>query len=101
MIEPSFVDANVLVYRRDSTDPIKQQKATVWIDLLWRSKQGRLSIQVLNEFYVIVTQKLKPGMDTERAKADIRDLMIWQPIVIDTVIVEKAKIVFYYPGGIV
>ncbi|KHD06880.1 twitching motility protein PilT [Candidatus Thiomargarita nelsonii] len=91
MIEASFVDANVLIYRRDSSEPVKQQKATAWIDFLWQSKQGHLSVQVLNEFYVIVTRKLKPGMDIEAARADVRALMMWQPI--DTVVVEKAWII--------
>jgi predicted nucleic acid-binding protein len=60
---------------------------------LWQSKQGRLSVQVLNEFYVIVTRKLKPGMDIEAARADVRALMMWQPIAIDTLVVEKAWII--------
>jgi len=93
MIEASFVDANVLIYRRDSSEPVKQQKATAWIDFLWQSKQGCLSVQVLNEFYVIVTRKLKPGMDIEAARADVRALMTWQPIAIDTLVVEKAWII--------
>lgn len=93
MIEASFVDANVLIYRRDSSEPVKQQQATAWIDFLWHSKQGCLSVQVLNEFYVIVTRKLKPGMDIEAARADVRALMMWQPIAIDTLVVEKAWII--------
>jgi len=90
MIEATFVDANVLIYQRDSSEPLKQQKATAWLDFLWHSKQGRLSVQVLNEFYVIVTRKLKPGMDIKAARADVRALMTWQPIPIDRVVVEKA-----------
>jgi len=90
MIETCFADANVLVYRRDSSEPIKQKKAAAWIDFLWQTRRGRLSVQVLNEFYVIVTRKLKPGMDIEAARADVRRLMTWQPIAIDTVVVEKA-----------
>jgi hypothetical protein len=48
-------------------------------------------LSVHNEFYVIVTRKLKPGMDIEAARAEVRALMIWQPI--DTVVVEKAWII--------
>jgi predicted nucleic acid-binding protein len=93
MIEATFVDANALIYQRDSSEPVKQEKATAWLNFLWHSKQGRLSVQVLNEFYVIVTRKLKPGMDIKAARADVRALMTWQPIPIDRVVVEKAWII--------
>ncbi len=29
-----FVDTNVLVYRRDATDPRKQEAATAWLDIV-------------------------------------------------------------------
>ena len=31
---------------------------------LWQREIGRLSIQVLQEFYVTVTRKLRPGLTT-------------------------------------
>jgi len=75
-----FVDANVLVYARDASHAAKQQAAANWIDFLWRSGDGRLSTQVLSEFYVAVTRRLDPGMTVADARADVRDLLAWRPV---------------------
>jgi predicted nucleic acid-binding protein len=74
-----FVDTDVLVYARDSRDPRKQQRAGEWLAHLWRHRIGRLSLQVLQEYYVSVTQKLKPGMERDAARRDVRDLWHWVP----------------------
>ena len=58
-----FVDTNILVYCRDASEPEKQEQALAWMAGLWQTGRGRLSFQVLQEFYVTVTQKLKPGLD--------------------------------------
>ena len=47
---------------RDATERLKQKKAERWLRELWSNGNGRVSIQVLKEFYVTVTQKLQPGM---------------------------------------
>ncbi|HUP00829.1 MAG TPA: PIN domain-containing protein, partial [Gemmatimonadota bacterium] len=57
---------------------------------LWRSGKGRLSYQVLHEFYVTVTDKLVPGMERAAARQDVRDLMVWDPIPLDKVVLEGA-----------
>lgn len=79
-----FVDSNVLVYRHDIVNPEKQARAAAWMEYLWRSRQGRLSMQVLQEFYVNVTQKLKPGLDRASARQEIRDLTAWRPLLISS-----------------
>jgi len=85
-----FVDTNILVYRRDSTEVKKQPKAEQWLTQLWANKSGRISTQVLNEYYVTVTQKLKPGLSKERARSDIRALSVWQPLAMSTTLIESA-----------
>lgn len=75
-----FVDTNVLVYARDSTEPEKQARAGRWMQWLWRRRAGRLSFQVLNEYYVTVTTKLTPGLQPDAARADLRALMAWRPV---------------------
>ena len=87
---PVFVDTNVLVYARDATDPEKQATAQGWMEHLWTSASGRLSVPVLQEFYVTVTRKLGPGLPAEEARADVRDLAAWRPLRIDEAIVESA-----------
>ena len=85
-----FVDANVFIYARDASEDVKQTKADRWIRSLWTSGNGRLSIQVLQEFYVTVTQKLQPGMSRKLARQDVRNLMSWQPVTPDLGLLESA-----------
>src|SRR5436190_17723269 len=82
-IVPVFVDTNVLVYARDRADPAKHARAAEWLDSLWRSGHGRVSFQVLHEFYVTTTRKLVPGMKAQEARADVEDLLAWQPVPVD------------------
>jgi predicted nucleic acid-binding protein len=55
-----FVDTNVLVYCRDASEPKKQAQNSAWMAALWKQRTGRLSFQVLQEYYVTVTSKLSP-----------------------------------------
>lgn len=85
-----FVDTNVLVYARDASELEKQPQAEAWMRYLWRERSGRLSFQVLNEFYVTVTDKLDPGLSPEEARSEIRALLVWQPVPVDRRVVEGA-----------
>lgn len=85
-----FVDANVLIYSEDSSDPVKQQTALQWLDELWRRQCGRISTQTLNEFYVNATRKLKPPLPQGDARAKVRRFTAWQPWQIDHATVESA-----------
>lgn len=79
---PVFVDTNVLVYARDRSVVAKHDRARAWMRHLWDSGQGRLSMQVLHEYYVSVTRKLRPGLTPAEARADIRDLSAWEPVIL-------------------
>ena len=75
-----FVDTNVLVYSRDASNIDKQTLASEWISHLWKSGTGRLSLQVIAEYYAVVTGKLKPGMEIASAREDVEDLFSWRPL---------------------
>ena len=86
-----FVDTNVLIYAEDGAEADKQHSALAWIERLWRARSGRLSTQVLNEFYVNVTRKLKPAMPQGDARARVRRYAAgWNPWQIDHATVETA-----------
>ena len=85
-----FVDTNVLIYSEDAAHPKKQSVAIDWLGELWRRRCGRLSTQVLNEFYVNVTRKIKPSMPSGDARAEVRRYQRWQPWPIDHATVESA-----------
>lgn len=80
MTEVVFVDTNVFVYTRDTTERDKHQAARHWVEALWDSRLGRTSFQVLNEYYVTVTRKLDRKMTPSKAYEDIQDLMAWNPV---------------------
>lgn len=81
MTDPIFVDTNVLIYALDEGDPRKKQAAWGWRAELWRTQRGRVSFQVLQEFYVNVTRKWPAARD--EARAEVRDLLAWHPVVLD------------------
>ena len=72
-----FVDANVLVYAFDSSAAPKQQAAQQLLARLWESGTGCVSVQVLQEFFVTVTKKVRKPLPVDDAKARIRELAAW------------------------
>ena len=78
----SFVDSNVLVYAVDSADPAKQSRARAvlepspHLDLV-------VSAQVLGEFYVTVTRKLKQPVGPAEASRMVDQLRRLPVVAID------------------
>jgi predicted nucleic acid-binding protein len=89
MTGPCFVDANVFVYARDARDPRKQQRASQWLDLLWRERLGRTSAQAIAEFYAVVTRKL--GIPPDRAWTSVERYFAWQPLAVDDDVLRAAR----------
>ena len=87
MTAPVFVDSNIFLYAMDVADPHKQQIARDWRAELWKSRLGRVSFQVLNEFYINAV-RLKPG-GSDEARAEVRDLLAWNPVVVDATVIER------------
>jgi predicted nucleic acid-binding protein len=83
-----FVDTNVLIYAVDSGDPFKQRIAQRWRSELWKRRAGRISYQVLQEYYASVTRKWAGAR--LQVRDDILDLMSWQPVTIDFVLLDVA-----------
>jgi predicted nucleic acid-binding protein len=83
-----FVDTNVLIYAVDQADLQKQQAAQAWRQWLWETNRGRISFQVLQEFYVNAIKK-QLSVQTEIRK-EIEDLMTWQPIPLDASVIARA-----------
>jgi predicted nucleic acid-binding protein len=87
MTAPAFVDSNILLYAVDDVDPRKQRVARDWRAELWKSRLGRVSFQVLNEFYVNAV-RLKPAA-SDQARAEVRDLLAWNPVMTDASVIER------------
>lgn len=84
---PVFVDTNVFLYASDEADPRKQHAARHWRAELWKSRRGRVSFQVLGEFYVNAV-RLRPKARDE-ARGEVRDLLAWNPVVADAALLER------------
>lgn len=85
-----FVDAGVLLSADDGADPVRYERARDWLKVLWTRRLGRLSNQVLTEYYAIATQKLQPPVPQGDARAEVRRYQHWKPWVIDHQTVETA-----------
>lgn len=83
----AFLDTNVLVYAVDDADPEKKKAARA---LLAQAENVVISAQVLNEFYVTVTRKLKPAVDAEAAGHMVRKLARLQCVPVDAQLVQLA-----------
>lgn len=83
-----FVDTNVLVYWVDAADPDKQQRASLWIEALWKARAGRVSFQVLEEFFFNATKR-KPG-SIDQIRAEVRYLLAWNPVPVNATLFERA-----------
>ena len=73
-----FVDSNVLVYAHDRADPSKQAKAREAIRKCWAEKSGCLSLQVLQEFYVNITRKVRHPLSRGVARELIATYAVWR-----------------------
>ncbi len=73
-----FVDTNVLIYAHDLSAGQKHIQAKALFRELWESRSGCLSVQVLQEFYVYVTQKVAKPLTSEAASQIIAELAVWQ-----------------------
>ena len=89
MTVPVFVDTNVLIYALDARDAVKQSAAQAWLTRCWQEHSGRVSAQVLNEFYVNLI-RVKGNEFKTRARAEVRHLMAWHPCAIDGPMLETA-----------
>jgi predicted nucleic acid-binding protein len=83
-----FVDTGVLLAADDAFDPPRQTQARAWLQALWLRRAGRVSTQVLNDYYVTVTQNF--SMPAGDARAKLRRFQLWQPWQIDHQTVETA-----------
>ena len=68
----------------------KQSIAAARLADLWETRQGRVSAQVLSEYFVNVTRKLKPGLPEDEAWDDIEALAAWEPIPIGMPLLTRA-----------
>ena len=72
-----FVDTNVLVYAHDDSAGDKRDQARALVEQLWAARDGCLSVQVLQEFFVTATRKIAKPLNAETAKEIVADYSRW------------------------
>ncbi len=85
-----FVDTNVHLYTKDARNVSKQVRANEWLTWCWTQRAGRISTQVLNEFYNNAITRFRALVTAEKAREQVRMLRLWQPPHIDTYTVDGA-----------
>jgi len=78
-----FVDTNILVYAYDKSAGEKHVVAKQIVEELWKERNGALSTQVLQEFFVVVTKKVKNPITFDTAFQIISDLKLWKVATIE------------------
>lgn len=74
---PSFVDTNILLYAEDRDAKGKHPLARDLILQLWDDRDGVVSVQVLQEFYVNATRKLKKPLTNPKALEIVEQYLTW------------------------
>ena len=104
--ERAFLDTNVLVYVFDHDEPEKAQLAKELLEQA-KSDELALSAQVLGEFYVTVTRKLKRPLEAPLAAQAIEWLSQLQVVALDSALVKagaeisRSSQISYWDGLIV
>ena len=73
----TFVDSNILIYAHDLDSGKRQPQAAKRLKDLWQDRAGCLNTQVLQEFYVNVTQKIRAPLAKTAAREIVRNYGAW------------------------
>jgi predicted nucleic acid-binding protein len=73
----TFVDTNVLIYAHDADARGKHETAKKILSELWSERDGVLSMQVLQEFYVNVTRKISHPISKPSARLVVNSYAVW------------------------
>lgn len=72
-----FLDTNILIYAFDRSAGKKHDLALKVVNDCWENKNGCLSIQVLQEFFVTATRKIAKPLEHPTARQIVVDLAHW------------------------
>lgn len=81
-----FFDTNVLAYADDASSPEKQSRAIALLGEHLRRGTAVVSLQVLQEYFVVATRKLGVAPETAQRKVEI---------------LARARVVCFEPGDVI
>ena len=91
MTDKVFVDTNILVYAHDLDANNKHDQAVEIVSQLWESRNGVLSTQVLQEFYVTLTRKVSSTLSKLEARNLVQKYSHWHLVLNDPSIIKQAS----------
>ena len=77
MSDKAFVDTNILMYAHDASTGIKHERARALVEDLWRSGNGVISTQVLQELCVNLRRKTAKPVSASVARDIVTDYLAW------------------------
>jgi predicted nucleic acid-binding protein len=86
----AFVDTNILVYAFDRGEERRRKVAAVLLEELMREGRFCISTQVLQEFFVTVTRKIKTPIAAASALELMDDLGSWNVLTVDYQTIREA-----------
>jgi len=91
MANKILVDTNVLVYAYDRTEPDKQARSWDVLDRLVALGLGVVTPQILGEFFVVTTRKLKKRLAVEKASERVQNyIQTWTVLDHTAFVVQEA-----------
>ena len=91
VVTATLIDTNVLVYAYDHAEPRKQRRALQVLDELAGSGEGRLSAQVLSEFFVAVTRRIPAPLSGDEARTRLAHFaQVWPVVPVTAEVVLEA-----------
>jgi len=86
----SFLDSKVVVYAYDKDEPVKQTRAQAILKGGVLDENAMLSVQVLGEFFNVVTRRIRQPMTVDEAQNAIGRLKALPVVELDLALVERA-----------
>lgn len=85
-----FIDSNILIYAYNRAEPQKQSVATDLVASFLQNENAVVSVQVLGEFFSVVTRRIPNPLSVEEATAVIDLISSLRVLDIDSAMVRRA-----------
>ena len=83
-----FLDTNLFIYALDGSDARKQARARACLKQVMEHRQGVISTQILQEYYVVATRKL--GVEPAAAKRQVQSLGQIETVLVTPALIHEA-----------
>jgi len=81
MADKFFVDTNILIYAHDPRAGERHERARQLIERLWRTGEGVLSTQILQELCINLRRKVAHPLPLDEVRRLIHDYLSWEIVV--------------------